>query len=420
MRNCKLIREIDHYKMYKLIYYFLYIFLISIILLILIFYNRNIYFSIENDWYKLNSTNIIHRIKKCDSYNIIDELTYNKYVRLYPNSKYYKYKKLKANTVKNYIYYCYTNETCIKYIPHITNNVEPVMLLAHNSFSTKSKIITNCDINIFEGQCKDLNYYKRYNPSYNTRMNITHVKFGVYFAGWHSDAVYHGLVDSLSRIIPFYKFLLRHKEIYIHLSPPRYRQNEIKYILNILGFSSERIINENYIYVDHLYIPLPFYCAFSSTYLIQKFNILLRSKIKKIYSLDKNRIKSIVVIQRLRSRILKNFNSIIELLKKSYPKYIINIYSENNTNLKEVILMFYYADAIIAPHGAGLTNILFCKKGVIVFEIGISHVVNCYAILSTELNIEYYQYYTNESKVYVKYFYVNETNFISFIRRYFK
>lgn len=395
-------------------------YIIIIIFLIFIFFKyfiQNIFNFIEYDWLSMVNENITFSVTKCNKFNKKYLTNYIDFSNTYANSKYYKFSTLKLFPVISYTYYCYPNKTCIKKTLNITDTVQPVLLLTHNLYSTKSNIIQNCDLNIFKGQCEDSYYYDKYIPTKN--VNISHIQYAVFFAGWHTDAVYHGLIDSLSRIVLFYNFLINHKQIYIHISPPRYKQDEIRFILNLLGFSNDRIINANYIYVDNLYIPFPFYCGVPSSYIIYNFNKLLRSKVKRAYDLKIKKFKSIIVLQRMRNRIIKNFYKIVYMLKQVYPNHCIIIYRDNNTNLKEIITMFYYADVVIGEYGAGLSNVLFCKEGVIVFEISLSHFREDYPKITTQINSKHYVYYTNTSTQYVKYFYVNETDFLHFIKRFY-
>lgn len=375
---------------------------------------------LENDWKQLVSANISYNYIKCKSFSKKGNLSYKDYTKEYRNSKFYLFNDIKSDPIINTVIYCYPNQTCLKIYASIKQNEQPLLLLSHNLFSTKSNIVTNCDTNYFKGQYEEMKYYQIYNPpTSNINCKIDHIQYAIFFGGWHSDAVYHGLIDSLSRIVPFYNFLIKHKEIIIHISPPRYKQDEIRFVLNVLGFTNDRIINANYIYVDHLLIPFPFFYLVPSPSFVQSFNKLLREKIKRYFKFDERNGKNIVIIERLKNRILKNFDLIVKLLKTEYRDHNILIYKDNNTNLKEVIEMFYYADVVIGEYGAGLSNILFCRSGITVFEISLNHFRDDYPRLTLELNSKHYMYYTNASSQGKKYFYVNETEFIQFVKRFY-
>ena len=38
-------------------------------------------------------------------------------------------------------------------------------------------------------------------------------------------------------------------------------------------------------------------------------------------------------------------------------------------SVAEQVELFVYADVVVAPHGAGLTNLLFCREGTRIVEI---------------------------------------------------
>ncbi|WP_088917037.1 glycosyltransferase family 61 protein [Granulosicoccus antarcticus] len=55
------------------------------------------------------------------------------------------------------------------------------------------------------------------------------------------------------------------------------------------------------------------------------------------------------------------------------------------------------ADVVVAPHGAGLTNIVFCKPGTVVVEIFGNYVVPCYWAISELAKLEYHAYFVNDT-----------------------
>lgn len=62
-------------------------------------------------------------------------------------------------------------------------------------------------------------------------------------------------------------------------------------------------------------------------------------------------------------------------------------------SVKEQRDLFHSAEFIVAPHGAGLTNIVFCRKGTGVLEIFPPTYVNpCYWELSDNLGLDYYYF----------------------------
>lgn len=59
-------------------------------------------------------------------------------------------------------------------------------------------------------------------------------------------------------------------------------------------------------------------------------------------------------------------------------------------SLQEQAELFASAECIVAPHGAGLTNLIFCRPGIRVIEIFSPHYVNtCYWMLSHQLELKH-------------------------------
>lgn len=66
--------------------------------------------------------------------------------------------------------------------------------------------------------------------------------------------------------------------------------------------------------------------------------------------------------------------------------------------LAEQILLFSSAKVIVAPHGGGLTNIVFCKPGTKIIELFSPNYVNgCFWTISNHLGLDYY-YATGNGK----------------------
>jgi capsular polysaccharide biosynthesis protein len=73
-------------------------------------------------------------------------------------------------------------------------------------------------------------------------------------------------------------------------------------------------------------------------------------------------------------------------------------------SIAETALLFSAAEVVLAPHGAGLSNLVFCQPGTKVIEIFSPNYVNVlYWSLSNEMNLQYY-YLLGEGKRPSEYF----------------
>jgi capsular polysaccharide biosynthesis protein len=72
-------------------------------------------------------------------------------------------------------------------------------------------------------------------------------------------------------------------------------------------------------------------------------------------------------------------------------KFGFQTFVTESLSVVEQIALFYHAKIIVAPHGSGLTNIIFCQKGAKVIELVSPHYLRpYYSIISQLLGLEHY------------------------------
>lgn len=332
---------------------------------------------------------------------------------IYNQTKFFiKNEYVEKSTNRSYI--SYISESSVIKI-NITNidKEEYSLIIIEKAFITDKIIISNCNILRFKGQCEDFDWYRNTIKRNDEFKSIT---YGFNLINYHSDGVFHGTVEGLTRIVPYIDFLMNNRNIFIFISYPRYKQNTVEKLLLLLGFSRNRIKYGNH-FVKKLYIPLPFYCLESSTPLIRKFNKLLRENIKNKCSTFKNNF--ILLLQRSKNRIIKNINKLKRALN-NYFNYTVIVYDDRNINLNEIYCWFAHARIIVGFHGSGLTNIYFSSSKAIVIEFS----PNCtnyprfaFAKLATQIGIKYYIIITNYSYIFTKNIYINISSFLESIKR---
>lgn len=103
---------------------------------------------------------------------------------------------------------------------------------------------------------------------------------------------------------------------------------------------------------------------------------------------DTNKIRRLYISRnKASSRRLLNEDEILEnLQKKGFEKIFLEDYS-----LTEQIKLFATANSVIAPHGAGLTNLIFCPKNSKVLEIYSPNYVSVsYWNICNQVGLDYY------------------------------
>ena len=92
--------------------------------------------------------------------------------------------------------------------------------------------------------------------------------------------------------------------------------------------------------------------------------------------------------QNANKRKVKNEEQVVELLRK----FDFCMLETENFDLAEQISIMHHVEIFISIHGAGLTNIMFCKPGTKVLELSLQNQAHdkCYFTLANEMNLSYY------------------------------
>ncbi|MBC9783737.1 glycosyltransferase family 61 protein [Heliobacterium chlorum] len=198
----------------------------------------------------------------------------------------------------------------------------------------------------------------------------------------YADSFYHWMIDALPRFE-----LIRRSGIH----PDYYIVNEWypyhKEALDIIGIPDEKILHCNQL--QHFqfplllapslpgiwgYIPRWVHDYLRSTFLLQK---SLPMKKRKLY------------ISRAKSAWRRVINE--EALRELLEKQGFETFYLEELSITEQAELFANAEAIIAPHGAGLTNLVFASPGAKVIELfGPYYVQGLYWAMSWQAGLEYY------------------------------
>ena len=183
----------------------------------------------------------------------------------------------------------------------------------------------------------------------------------------------HWMLDVLPRIKLLLSKMLISEIKNIYVTKLNKFQNQS---FNFLGLKSFKIIDPNifrHVKADQIIsVSHPYY--FKKTWFYAQSNLpswiikFLRNDISKKVKSKKKGYKKIFIDRsdslQNHSKLINN-NEVIKYLKSKRYKCL----RLTELNLKDQISIFKNCNTIIAPHGAGLTNIAFCKKNTKVIEI---------------------------------------------------
>jgi hypothetical protein len=164
--------------------------------------------------------------------------------------------------------------------------------------------------------------------------------------------------------------------------------------LTLLGIEEKQLLSidntSNAYEIEHLIVPsLPSKLGIVSKYAIQ----FLRKNFISETTVKNPLFKRIYISRKkANNRKLLNESEITEFLEQQGFRIV---FPEEFT-FKEQVEMFYSAEFIVAPHGSGLANIVFCNSTVKVLELFSSDFfVPCYMDLAAQLTIKYDYLFSN-------------------------
>lgn len=236
---------------------------------------------------------------------------------------------------------------------------------------------------------------------------------------WYHRAYYHMMIESMTRVSLFLDEVIARDMLV--LSPA----GKMPQLLELVGIKKENIIvatSARFITAQKVFLPTTSSCGVSHPLAARKWNEILTDMIRsKLLSSSADRDEAIknrtlLVIKRRpgTTRSVVNHDEFVRELRKSLPQQTIVEFT-GEEDAKRMAVMFFQAKVIVAPHGAGLSNMVFSRKGTKVVEVMFAREPNyCYTSLSSQLDFEYHNVIGGRSGQHIVYN-VNQT--VALVRR---
>jgi len=207
---------------------------------------------------------------------------------------------------------------------------------------------------------------------------------------WNSG-YYHWVCDVLPRFYQVLTDLPADVQIIIPANATPWQVRS----LELIGIARNRMVEFplNKIWkLEHLYFAPP--TAMSGDHMHEAVEWTCKTILNKLNVSDVDTGNKRIYISRGKAarRRIVNEDRLIEYLRK----YDFQIINNESLNFDQQVILFHNASHIIAPHGAGLSNMLFSKAGSSVLEIfEKSTLRRCYWTLANAKNINYTCYIGN-------------------------
>ena len=203
---------------------------------------------------------------------------------------------------------------------------------------------------------------------------------------WGSS-FFHAVIEDMSRAAPYIRFLTKYPDIKIHVN----MMNACaKNILKDLGISTDRLV-AGVVEAWVLYQPMGSCCGFGTFFPLQVLSMLTsKSAVSSASTRD-----TIVLIKRSTGRWFTNHAGILKMLQNKAALYNSSVVVYDDIaipSLETTKNVFNRAFLIVAPHGAGLANMVFARPGTFILEgLCCGNQLNlCYQSLSETLGHRHY------------------------------
>lgn len=204
---------------------------------------------------------------------------------------------------------------------------------------------------------------------------------------WAANNNYHWFFDCLPRLYFLLQTEKRPFNIIMRRDLPAYQHETLQFILQQHPQASLVYIGKHEKWeVDKFILP-GFVANAQSGYLPAEIGTWLRQQVWQGYQVQQSTAKKRIYISRAgaKTRRILNEAELLPLL----AKYNIEIVKAEKLSYAEQVQLFYTSELVMAPHGAGLTNLLFAKQCKVLEFHPANQIKTHYFLLSKGLGFDY-------------------------------
>jgi len=205
---------------------------------------------------------------------------------------------------------------------------------------------------------------------------------------WAETSNYHWFLDVLPRLFLLMQGSQEAITLIVAQNMPAFQRETLQFLLEEQSHIRLEVISKQEKWQVNNFILPSFVANHNSGYLPPHIFESLRHKIWEGYQVKLTEKPKRIYISRKKAtkRKILNEDQVIAALK---PYQVEVIYAEELTYQQQVQL-FYNSEVVIAPHGAGLTNVLFCRNAK-VLELHPADILKShYFLLSKGLGFPYF------------------------------
>lgn len=184
-------------------------------------------------------------------------------------------------------------------------------------------------------------------------------------------AFYHGMVEEMPRIAAFVQFLRLRQQVRIHAT----RTGRLDEFLTAIGIDPARAVS-GIVRAGVIYVPRAATCmmprVLETQLLAQHYLHHVERNLAADHPARQPARNRLVLIVRSGKRRFANQPQVARTVRSAAVQFDLR-YTEfrddPSPSFTATMTLFYEAVMVVAAHGAGLSNILFCRRGVYVVEV---------------------------------------------------
>jgi hypothetical protein len=204
-------------------------------------------------------------------------------------------------------------------------------------------------------------------------------------AHFWGNGYYHFVAENLVRLPLILPVIQDCKYSKLHIQS---RKPSVEILLSALGVQVDRII-QGTVGADWLLLPEPVPCGNPPAVML---HLLRRTLVENNRGFDDSSTTecTFLLVKRKGSRAISNHDDLRSRLSTTYPLCHIAVHT-GDENVLDQLRMFRSSTIIVAPHGAGLTNIIACREQTLILELMVEgrDVNICYMSMAYKLKLHY-------------------------------
>jgi hypothetical protein len=204
-------------------------------------------------------------------------------------------------------------------------------------------------------------------------------------AHFWGSGYYHFVAENLVRVPLILQVIQDHKYSKLHIQS---RHPFVEILLSALGVQTDSII-QGTVRANLLLLPEPVPCGNPPAVML---HLLRRTLLEKNVGFHASSTSEcqVLIVKRKGSRAISNHDDLRSRLSTTYPLCHIAVHT-GDENVLDQLKLFRSSTIIVAPHGAGLSNIIACREQTLILELMVEgrDVNICYMAMAYKLKLRH-------------------------------